>query len=662
MDRLSKSPIVSRLAREPAGSLLLFLVNALVCRELFSLEYGQYLDSIEGAYIGLSRWILERPGEWSWFPLWYGGVPFQNAYPPLLHFLVAGAAAAGGISTALSHHAVTAVLYCLGPVFLYWFAWRLSGERWPAFAAAWLYSLVSPAALLVPEIARDVGSALGARRLHVLVRYGEGPHVASMTLLPLALLALHWALRRRRPLPVLAAAAALASVVLTNWLGGFALAAGVMSYLAAMWIRRPAGMLGWAGGIGLIAYALASPWIPPSTILAVRNNAQHVVGSYPLGGKQAVAGLAAAGGLAALWWWMRRRRAPPAVQFAALWSAALGVLVLPWFWFRFHLMPQPDRYHTELEMGLALLAGFGLAALPRRAIYLAAAALAAFSVVQFANYRRAARTMIRPIDIGRTVEFEAGRWLDQNLPGRRIFVAGSTRMWLAAFADNPQLGGGFDQGITNPVIPAIQFGVPFTREDGEQSSKWLRAFGIDAIVVGGAKSRDSYRDYRDPSKFEGCLPVLWRDGDDAIYEVPRRSRSLAHVIRPEDVVPRPPVNALDVDVIERYHAALEDPSLPVAELEWEGTDTAWVRADLAPGHLLSVQITHHPGWRAEAEGRLVPIRPDGLGLMVMTPECAGTCVVRLTYDGGREMKLARAACAAALAGPFLVFLIRRRRR
>jgi hypothetical protein len=46
-------------------------------------------------------------------------------------------------------------------------------------------------------------------------------------------------------------------------------------------------------------------------------------------------------------------------------------------------------------------------------------------------------------------------------------------------------------------------------------------------------------------KFDGILPVLWRDGDDMIYDIPDRFHSLAHLI-PWSVI-----------------AALEDPDLPL---------------------------------------------------------------------------------------------------
>ena len=37
-----------------------------------------------------------------------------------------------------------------------------------------------------------------------------------------------------------------------------------------------------------------------------------------------------------------------------------------------------------------------------------------------------------------------------------------------------------------------------------------------------------------------------------------------------------------------------------------------------------------------------PIESDALGFLVIHPECAGACAVDLIFDGGAEMKIARA--------------------
>ena len=100
--------------RTLAWAIALFALNALVCRELFTIEYTKFLGSIEAAYIGISRYAIEHPFEWGWFPQWYGGIPYHNTYPPLLHLIVAAVAWLLGISTGLSHHAVTATFQIFG--------------------------------------------------------------------------------------------------------------------------------------------------------------------------------------------------------------------------------------------------------------------------------------------------------------------------------------------------------------------------------------------------------------------------------------------------------------------------------------------------------------------------------------------------------------------
>lgn len=665
MTRLVKTSILTARSAPIVHLLLLVAVNAFICRRLFVTEYLDRMGSIEGAYIGLSRWILEHPRQLDWFPLWYGGIPFQNAYPPLLHLTVALAAAALSISPALAHHLMGAAAYSFGPAALYWLAATLSGRRGLSLAAGMLYTLVAPSAILVPAIARDMGTAFGPRRLHALVAYGEGPHIAALALLPAALVFFHKAVEKPSAGRVCLAALGLAAVTLTNWLGAFALAVGIGAYLLAYQDRRRPARLLWAVAIAAAAYALAAPWIPPSTLAAIRHNAQYTVGHYPMTGAHYISGglvLAAAVAFSAL---LRRRGVARWLIFFALFSFAMAAIALSGDWFGVYLMPQPERYHLEMDLALAMPAAFvlvsavsRLTARRRQAVILAAAVAA---VIQLDECAYQARKWIRPVDIRRTVEFEVARRLQENVPGGRIFATGSIRFWLSAFSDNPQLGGGFDQGIVNRMIPKVTFGIPFTRGDGERCARWLRAYGIEAAVVSGPATRDAYRDYRDADKFREVLPELWRSGDDAIYGVPRRRSSLAHVVRRDELVSRAPYNIEDVEPILAYEAALEDASRAPAHLTWRGSSEALVEAELSPGEVISVQISYHPGWRAVAEGTAVPVRADGLGLIVLEPDCAGRCTVEMKFDGGREMRLARVAQAAALLAG-LVWWVRERRR
>jgi len=646
-------------------ALILFATNAWICRELFRIEYLRYLDSIEGAYIGLARWILEHPFDWSWFPLWYNGIPFQDTYPPLLHFLVALAAGLSGASPALSYHAVTALLYCLGPVTLFWFACRLSGERWTSFYAALFYSVVSPAALLVPEIAADMGSAFGARRLHALVRYGEGPHIAAMTLLPVALMALDRALSKRRPVPVCTAVIALAAVALTNWLGAFALAVAVLAYLLAKWDDGWFMTGLWAAGIGLLAYAMASPWIPPSTIATIRRNAQFTVGRYPLGIVQFTGILVLLLVILGVWLLLRRTGANRLLQFSVLFFLPVGSMTLLWYWAGVYVMPQPSRYHLEMEMAIALLlaaAARPIGRLPRLWRTGVAVACLVILLIPLGHSREFARWLIKPVAIEKAVQYEISRWLDSNLSGRRVFVTGSVRYWLNAFADNPQFGGGFDQGMRNPEIPHVNYGITFNgKDDAARAVLWLRAYAVDAVVVSGTAGRDPLKDFKHPDKFAGLLPELWRDGDDVIYGVPRRSSSLARVVRAADIVSGPLDHPyLDTGALEHFDHALADVNLPAADFGWVRPGEAVISAYLNRSQLLSVAVSYDPGWYATVNGKECPLQKDALGLIVVKPGCDGPCRVRLVYDGGLEMTLARSASAIAFLVPLLLWLRRRR--
>ncbi len=491
---------------------ILFAINAYVVRELFTAEFIAQMGSIEGVYIGLARYIAANWRDLSWFPVWYGGIPFQNAYPPVFPVLVA-TATAGGASPAVAYHAVAAAFYCLGPVALFWMARRFSGSLASSFAAGLLYSLFSPSTLLVQAIRQDAGGVFQPRRLQALIQYGEVPHLAALTLLPVAIVLLDLAVRKRCARHFVLAAVAAAAVVLTNWLGAFALAAAAAAYLLALWSRK-----GWllAACVALYAYVLAMPWIPPSTLAAIHANAEHGGGLYP-GSARNLAGLGlllCAAAMVGLWF--ERMKTPLILRFAVLFSGIIGTIVLAAYWFGVAFVPQPQRFHFELEMGLVLAAVFAarpvVARLNNRAKGAVVCALLVFCVWQAPRYRAAADRMSRPIDIRSTTEYKAARWFEANMGGRRVFAPGSVSLWMLAFTDTPQLNGGFEQGITNPNIDGIIYQLytgqgAGARED-EIGELWLKAYGVHAVFVG----QDVYHAFRNRRKFSGRFRELWHDG------------------------------------------------------------------------------------------------------------------------------------------------------
>ncbi len=644
--------------RLSALSAILAALNVYVCRELFRIEYLRHVGSIEAAFISIARYARDHWPDLSWFPIWYNGIPYQNSYPPLLHWTVAAVSALTGSSAALAYHATTAALYCLAPVALFWLCYRFSRSAGFSFAAGAFYSVVAPSAFLIGDIRRDLGSVLRGRRLEDLVAYGEGPHITGLALLPVAILLLDVAMNRRRPHWYVLAAIAFAATVLSNWLTAMALAIGVFAYLLARWPIRVR-ELAEPAAIGVLAYAFAAPWVPLSTIRVIQTNARTVEGDYSqythgLALRLLVLGIV----IAAMKFGLERIRASRTMQFGAYVSVITAAVVLSYAYARIVFVPQPHRYHLEMEWGLAILIPFALKPLierlPRGAI-IAVACGAVLLAVPFAKgHRRYARYLLEPIDMTARTEYKTARWIDGHLGGERVMVPGATSYWFNAFTDTPQLGGGFDQGITNQSIRVATYVLYSSDGTGDRdtaiSIAWLKALGVHAVATGGPNSGEYYKPFRNPHKFEGALEPLWREGDDVIYRVPQRSPELAYVMLPGDLAPRTPVNGIDVDPLGPYIAALDNPAYPVPVMRWTSQHSAHIEGPVQQGQIVSIQITHHPGWHATANGRDARVYTDPLGQVVIEPRCSGPCSIDIWYDGGVEMQAAWGLFWLAIAG------------
>lgn len=641
---------------------ILAALNAWLCAGLFRIEYSRFFGSIESAYIAVARWSQLNWGDLTWWPLWYAGVPWQNTYPPLLHWMVAAVAQLDELSPARAYHIVVALFFCAGPITLYALALRLSGSRFASFLAGVVYSLVPASAMLLGPIRADLGGVLRPQRLHILLAYGEGPHIASLALLPLAILAFDWALQRRTAWRTLLAAVAVAAVVLTNLIGAFALVTAVFALLltrAGKFDRRSFVLCANALLIGVIAWLLMAFWLPPSVLVTVSRNARYIEGDYShTYTRLPVFFVIAACVCLGLRVFLRRLGAGPAVQFFALWSVVVGGVVLGRYWLNQSVIPQPHRYHLEMDLAFAATAVFAARALALRASRRAAIALAAVVVVLLApiayHEKRWAHGQIGPLDMRSTSEYHIAKWFDAHQNGARVFVAGNVAFWMNVFNGVPQVAGGVDQArLTNTNLIANYFicsGDGGGAHDAEYSILWLKASGARMVAVTGPRSTEMFHPFRNPAKFNGILPELWRDGDDAIYGIPGPEPSLAHVIAREELVSRPPQNGIDVEPLRPYVAALDDTSRPVANMTWLNNHQIHIAVTASPNQLLSVQVNWTAGWHANVNGSPRPIWPDGLGFIVVDPACAGPCSVDLVYDGGTEMKVARWLSLLTLIG------------
>jgi len=365
---------------------------------------------------------------------------------------------------------------------------------------------------------------------------------------------------------------------------------------------------------------------------------------------------------AALGYLLRYSHMPLFARFGLLYLGLLAAMFLTSHPLTFELLPQVGRLQLEMEIPAGLLLGgmaWWLYSHSRRWTkpLLVAVAVAAVAI-QIRNYHARARLDIQVIDPITRSEYTSARWLDTHLHGQRVYATGSDGFWLNAFTDTPQVHGCCEQGQSMPVLRIAPYIVNPSINPAvtKLAVVYLEALGVQALVTSGPESTDEYKDIKAPERFEALLPVLHREHGDTIYGVPQRSRSLAHVLRPGEAVPIRASHEVAADELARYASAIEDNARPMAGFDWLGHSSARIGATLRPNELVSVQVPWLAGWKAVINGGTQPLIADGLGFILIRPECEGNCEITLTWTGPPDLtSCVWIASLAIVLVPFLLF-------
>jgi hypothetical protein len=636
-------------------AVLLLWLNLYICRELFFLPTTP-MNSMHGFWAALA----DRAGAswWSptWWPYWDNGIPFEFTYSPLVPALTALVSALRGVSSLLAFQTVSGMVYCLVPLTLFFAAWRLTRAAGYAFAAALLYSLTSPSQILAPDVAFRWTGIWDSRRLFLLSFWDETPHLAALACLPLIILFLVRSIETGHRRDSAAAALFIGIATFASAFAPLMVAMTAICLFFALPVKDRKRSALRIIGIDLVGYAIGAAFLPPSLIRAIHESSSNWR-SPPVWNAGSFTALAlVVFGFTLLAVYLPRWTGDWKLRFIALFTWLAGSIPLIDTLLHRHFLPQPGRYKFELELGLAVLLVFSLRSwfekipppIQRAAMFL----LLALVSEQVVQYRADAKRYLVRGNVDQTIEARASRWAERNLPGVRVMFPGSIAQWATLFSQVPQLSGSSFSVASNSVqqlgVQAVQTAGDTAPRAAEISLAWLKAYGVGAVAVPAANSEEYWKGFVFPERFEGILPVLWREGGITIYSVPRRSPSLAHVLPETELVRNPPAYPDDIASLTVYDAALDNEPLPPAQTEWEGRNRLRVHAAASPGQIVSLQVSYHPGWRAFVNGRKTPILADGLGLMWLRPGCNGPCEIQLAYSGGFELRFARWLSAAAL--------------
>ena len=333
----------------------------------------------------------------------------------------------------------------------------------------------------------------------------------------------------------------MALTVLPSVFGATSLFLSAACMLAVLPRERLGANVRLAAVLAGMAYLIVCPFLPPSEILAIRANQQRFVEDRWSAGSFAALGFVA-GGCYVLWRAMERwgRRAICDFGFCS----RLRRRACRW-WTRtshLHFLPQPNRYSAEMEIGLALMvapiAAFASRKIPRSIRLALTVYVLCVAAEEIALLRQFSREAARPVEVRGSIEYRIAQWVDANLRGQRVMASGSIAQWFNVYSDTPQLSGGSFSTSPNWTQQEAMTSV-LTANTPEQLSKavlWLKAFGTHAATAAGPHSPEFWKG-QSSTRFDGLLPVLWRQEDTTIYGVPQRTGGLAHVI-PEAAIAR----------------------------------------------------------------------------------------------------------------------------
>ena len=641
-------------------SSVIFLLAAALIRPLFKIQYTALWYSIESTFIADGRFLSDHWPHPLWQPLWYCGTRFDYIYPPALRYGTAALSKAFSILPVRAYHLYIAFFYCLGIAAVYLFVRLAAKSRGAAWLAAMMTLLLSPSFLFLKDLRLDAWHLVPVR-LGVLVRYGEGPHISALSLLPFALITGFLAIQSWRPALFALAALFSALVVSNNFYGATAMAVFFPILVWSVWVTHLDNWV-WlrAAGIAALAYGLTAFWLVPSYLQVTTRNMQYVSRPGNVWSLWVALAVAITFGMLSLRFARGRREA--AYQLFVCGSAmALALVVLGEHFFNFRLIGEAHRLAPEFDLAMTMFlvecvrylwnsnftrlhGSFSRVPWPRFAVVVMVAA----SFVPSIDYLRHAREIfVRDPDYRERIEYRLTDWIGRNLPGARAFAVGSIRFWYDTWGDLAQMDGGSQQGLINDLIPQANFFIT-SGQDAPAAVAWMQAFGVDAVIVTDKRSQEVYHDFVNPRKFDGVLPEIYNDHQgNIIYKIPRRYPGLARVVETRQFWSFKPIRSvLELDRLRAYVDAVENGPDSIGSSKWDGTDAMVLHANLKPAQSILVQETYDPNWKAYSDGRALPVHLDPVGFMwIEVPP--GEREVRLQFETPLENRVGRIVSLAS---------------
>lgn len=629
-----------------ALALALAAANLALHWPLFLNGAQPYRGSIENGYAGFARFFAAHPDMHGWNPYFYCGLPAQNTYLPVVPYLAALLLWLRPDWDALqAYRIVVAGFASLGPTTLFLLAWYESRAKWWSLLAAAGYTLLSPSYNLFEAIDNDRGLLPVPWRLHVMVKYGEGPHNAGLTLAPLALIAVHAAARRGGLARIAAAAVALAVVALTHWIAAFALALACLLLIVTYWRAEDAGPFHLSRIVqaAVLGYMLAAFWLTPNFVRTVAFNWPVDSQNFALQARQKVA-VAAIAGILLVVRYAPRWRGRRYLCFVTLGAVLFAAIAESHYGQQADALPEARRYALEMELFVALAVAEWLRAGWTGNRISQGCAACSLLLLAWVGLPQAARLLtsgyrnwdLKPKE--QTVEFQMARRLWELAPAGRVYVSGGLRFGLYSWFELAQVSGTFESGLENRTPVDWDYRLRTMKNippqlQAAETLRLLRIAGVEYVVVHGARSQEYYRDLVHPARFDAVLEKVAEFGNDKIYRVP--FNSLAHYVRPQELP-----QGWEAPQTAAWVEAMEDANRPKLTVLQDAPSRWRVIGGVVPqGMRILLEMSYHEGWQVSQNGKPIWFERSPTGYMVLHPLAGLPADIRLWFSGSRQQKV-----------------------
>jgi len=599
--------------------LFILIAAALLIGPMYKTKFYENWTIIDSTFIADGRYLAQYLPHPGWDHIWYGGTRWDYIYPPALRYGTALLSKWFGLIPARGYHLYTAIFYSIGILGVYVFTRIGSGVRIAGWLAAFCAATLTPCFLFLKDMRLDANPYM-PQRLNVLVRYGEGPHMSAFALLPLGL-AFGWrGIRAGQSKWLVGSALVFALVVSNNLYGAAALA---LFFPIACWVvfceTRDWFVWGRAVMIAALSWGLCAVWMTPSfLVITPRNLALVAHPGHPWSFWTMMA-------MSAIYcyatWKMARRGISTWTLFVIGAVMIFGVNVIGQYYVDFRVMGEPSRFVPEADLSIILLLTWlGYLAWnrwPAKGVRIALAALFVLCCAPAYQYfLHPWKPFVRTSEYKHRKEFQIADWVDKNRPNTRSYVTGTLRFWWNAWHDGEQIGGGAEQGVHNFNITPFFWRTVFS-PDPHLDVAWLKAWGVDNVMVNDSTSELPIVDYTHPHKFQGVLNAIWEDGKgNWIYAVPRKNAGRARIVDASRYPQlRAPTSGDDAEAVNAYADVMEKSTTALAETRWLASDTLEITGETTAGQAIAVQVSHDDYWRAREDGREYPVVRDPFGQM-----------------------------------------------